>query len=232
VLRYLKSIWALIAPDLCPSCQAYHRPKKGVFCPACISTLSVTRTLDDPYDNELIDKFGSNSQIHQGLALYYLDEDSVLESVIYAIKYSGRADLAYEIGLSFGRQLNEKNLCKDIDFIIPVPLHKKKLKKRGYNQSQAIVEGMATVLGMKVNTDALVRIKNTVTQTDMTKEQRLLNVEGAFVLQNTAALKGAHVLLVDDVVTTGATCTACIDKLNQVDGIKLSVATIALPIDM
>ncbi len=202
-----------------------------MLCPACVSTLSFTQTWQEPKDNELIDKFEDQEYIHEGIALYYLDEDSVLQSVVYAIKYAGREDLARDIGQSFGRRLREMKLFEDVDMILPVPLHKKKLHQRGYNQSQAIADGIASVLQIRVNTKALKRIKNTQTQTDMSKEQRLENVQGAFALTDATGLRDAHILLVDDVVTTGATCTACLSVLREVPGLRCSVATIALPID-
>lgn len=231
MLRYLKSIWALIAPNLCLSCQLYHKPDKGVLCPSCVSTLSFTQTWRRPAKNELTDKFDNHEQINQGIALYYLDEDSVLQSVVYAIKYAGREDIAYDIGQSFGRRILEMDLFESVDMIIPIPLHKKKHHQRGYNQSHAIAEGIASELNKQINSKALRRIKNTQTQTDMSKEQRLINVQGAFELGDVTGLTDAHILLVDDVVTTGATCSACMAVLSEVPGLTFSIATIALPID-
>ena len=136
-----------------------------------------------------------------------------------------------EIGVLLGKELGAEMLSSgnfsDIDYIIPVPLHPNREKKRGYNQSERIAYGISVVTKIQVLTGVLVRNTDTKTQTKMNKEERWQNVSGKFVLTDNDILRGKHVLLVDDVLTTGATTEACGSTLLSVEGLRLSIAVLA-----
>ncbi|MEO6981284.1 MAG: phosphoribosyltransferase family protein, partial [Mucilaginibacter sp.] len=131
------------------------------------------------------------------------------------------------VGNIAGEQLIKNEVFNSVDYIIPVPLHKKRFRERGYNQSTRFAEGLADKLGVVVEEDNLVRVKSTETQTHKSRFARFENMQEVFLVMNPERLKGKHVLLVDDVVTTGSTLEACGEQLLKVEGLKLSIATIA-----
>ena len=136
-------------------------------------------------------------------------------------------ELGEEAGKKFGLDLIQNPVYSRVDVIIPVPLHPKKFKKRGYNQSEWIARGIGSALAKPVSTENLCRLKFTATQTRKTKYERWKNVEGIFGLNQPQVLENKHILLVDDVITTGATLEACSAALEHVPGIEISVATLA-----
>jgi ComF family protein len=127
--------------------------------------------------------------------------------------------------------LKNTSWIKDIDVIVPVPLHPTKVKKRGFNQSEIIAASMAEILNITLDTQSLIRIKNTESQTNKSRAQRAENMKDVFGLSNSAQLKGKRVLLLDDILTTGATPESCITSLQKADGIEVSIVTIGLAID-
>ena len=131
------------------------------------------------------------------------------------------------MGELYAYELNRSDSWKKADLIIPIPLHPHKLKKRGYNQSEFIARGMASVLALPMSTDHLVRVENTETQTRKSRYARYENLKDAFSIKNASELVNKHVLLVDDVMTTGATLEACSIKLLEIEGLKVSIGTLA-----
>jgi ComF family protein len=121
----------------------------------------------------------------------------------------------------------QNDVFKTVDYIIPVPLHKKRMRKRGYNQSACFAEGLAAKLNAAVEIDNLVRVRATETQTHKSRFARFQNMQEVFAVKNPERLKDKHILLVDDVITTGSTLEACGTKLLEIEGLKLSIATIA-----
>ncbi|MBN2774930.1 MAG: ComF family protein, partial [Prolixibacteraceae bacterium] len=148
------------------------------------------------------------------------------QKLIHFLKYKGLKEIGFEIGKHFGFEMAESGCFSDIDMIIPVPLHPKKLKKRGYNQSEWIAKGFAFGLKKPVNTDSLHRIVFTSTQTRKTRFERWKNVEGIFEVTEPDKFYNKHILLVDDVITTGSTLEACAFSMQKIPGIKISVASL------
>ncbi|MEO6304368.1 MAG: phosphoribosyltransferase family protein [Bacteroidia bacterium] len=147
--------------------------------------------------------------------------------MLHAIKYQDQKELAQFIGQLYAKDLTKEKALNDIDLIIPIPLHKKKLKTRGYNQSEWFAKGLATELEKPLNITSFERIQETDTQTKKKKYQRWENVEGIFKLNDPGLLVNKHVLLVDDVITTGATIEAAWLALKETEGIRISVISIA-----
>ena len=131
------------------------------------------------------------------------------------------------MGQELGKTIKDAPLFQDIDYLIPVPLHPKREKKRGYNQSMVIAQGVSEVTGIQIGADFLIRSVNTATQTHKSKEERWQNVKDIFELRHAERLEGKYVLLIDDVLTTGATLEACAHLLSSVPGITISCATAA-----
>jgi ComF family protein len=146
------------------------------------------------------------------------------------LKYKGNRDAGHFLGVELGKSLKNAPLFNDIDFIVPVPLHPKREQKRGYNQSEVIARGMQEVLGTPLITDNLVRAVATTTQTKKSRQARWENVKDIFVLRNPDQFTNKHILLIDDVITTGSTLEACGLKLKSQTNLRLSIATAACAI--
>jgi ComF family protein len=177
-------------------------------------------------DNPVNRLFYGITRVEYATALFYFIKGSRFRSLIHSLKYGGRADIGKELGNLLGIEL--KGSCfSEIDCIIPVPLHQAKKRARGYNQSEMIAEGLGVSLIKPIIKQVLVRSVYTETQTRKTVEERRENVKEAFRLINPDPLIGKHILLVDDVVTTGSTLTACSDELLKIPGVKVSIAVLA-----
>lgn len=177
-------------------------------------------------DNPLAQMFYGRIDFHAVAACYFFSKKGKVQHVIHQLKYKGNADAGLFLGREMGKILKESPLYSDVDYIFPVPLHPKKERKRGYNQAELIARGAAEVMEAKVDKTHLVRMVNTATQTRKSREERWLNVKDIFEVHGSADLVGKHVLVVDDVITTGATLEACGHALAGIEGVRVSVATI------
>ncbi len=160
--------------------------------------------------------------------MYYFAKRSPIQRALFALKYYNQPDIGVRLGRDFGRALCKNPSFQKIDGIVPVPLHPRKERKRGYNQSTMLAEGLAELMGVPVLSDALVREQYTESQTRKKRMERFKNVGEVFAVRKPAALRNKHLLLIDDVLTTGATLEACGQKLLEIPGVRLSVATIAI----
>ncbi|MDR1356328.1 MAG: ComF family protein [Tannerellaceae bacterium] len=178
--------------------------------------------------NPLAGFFEGKADIEKTMAFLHYEKGGNVQKLIFSIKYYGNKKLAHLLGRMAARELKP---CMEnwpaVDFLVPVPLHPKRLRERGYNQSEWICLGLASVLNIPVNTKSLLRNKYTKTQTRKDMEERSLNVRGAFVINDTETLQGRHVLLVDDVLTSGSTILACAEALLTIPNIRVSVLAIA-----
>lgn len=177
-------------------------------------------------ENELLKLFKGRMQVNGVSAYLYFDKGLSAQKILHDIKYKENQNLARVLGNWYGVELRE-TLDNTIDWVIPVPLHPKKLKQRGFNQSEAWAEGLAESLDAKVLHDGLIRTRYTSTQTKKSRTQRQVNVEKAFKSEKEKVLNSTNVLLVDDVITTGATLESCGMELWQIGVKKLFIATIA-----
>ena len=149
-----------------------------------------------------------------------------VQSMLHAIKYHDQKELGEYLGCQYGKELNESG-GTDFDVLVPIPLHKKKLRERGYNQSEWFAKGLSAGLGKPIDNVSLYRAVATSTQTRRKKYERWQNVQGIFTVKDPESLKYRHVALVDDVVTTGATIEAAWTALREIPGIRLSILSIA-----
>ncbi len=149
------------------------------------------------------------------------------QTLIHRLKYKGKKEVGIYLGKLLGMQLMESEFFQDANVLLPVPLHPAKLKKRGYNQSQIITAGMETVMKAKMNVNVLFRSVHTSSQTRKSRYERWENVKDIFEVRNPESLENKHIILVDDVITTGATLEACAETLLDIPGVKLSVASLA-----
>ncbi|MCK4698881.1 MAG: ComF family protein, partial [Bacteroidales bacterium] len=161
-------------------------------------------------------------------AYYFFEKESRFAKIIHQLKYRGVTEIGIEMGKIFGAELKETSRFNEVDLIIPVPLHWKKQKKRGYNQSEFIASGIAESMGKSIDTNTLYKAVETETQTRKSRYERWENVENIFRLRSAEKITGKHILLVDDVITTGATLESCATTLLKENNTKVSIATLAM----
>ncbi len=224
---WLSSFLSLIFPRCCLVCG---RPlAKGEECICTMCNINLPRTnyhLQE--DNPMEQLFWGKIPLERATSFFFYRKGSDFRQILHQLKYGGRKELGAIMGRYMASELLPSGFFKGIDVIIPVPLHKKKQQLRGYNQSEWIVRGIAAVTGIPVNTESVIRKKNTETQTRKSTFERWENVDGIFELRSSEHLQGKHVLVVDDVLTTGATTVACVSALMEVQGIRISILTLAV----
>jgi ComF family protein len=197
------------------------------ICHKCNSELPRTNLHLQP-DNRVEKMFWGKVPIVRATSYFYYHRGGDFRLIVHRMKYSGHKEYGQVLGRIMATELKESGFFDGIDGLVPVPLHPDKLKKRGYNQSEWLARGVSQVTGIPLMTDAVKRSLYTETQTRKTKVERWENVNGIFTLNTSVDLSGKHLLIIDDVLTTGATTTACADAFQQVPDIRISVLTLAL----
>lgn len=223
---YLADFVSLLFPQLCAACRQTLVGNEYLVCTDCRYSLPFTNFHLQP-DNIVAQQFWGKISLQGAYALYYFNKGSKVQNMMHQFKYNGMKDIGNLLGNIAGSQLINNEIFATADVIIPVPLHKKRMRKRGYNQSACFAAGLAEKLNAAVEEDNLVRIKATETQTRKSRFARFENMQEVFVVKNPEKLMNKHVLLVDDIITTGSTLEACSIQLLKIEGLKLSIATIA-----
>ena len=225
-ITMLNDFISLIFPQVCVSCGKSLFKNEQNICTHCVYHLPKT---DFHLDNEnpIAKIFWGRTNIYSAGAFYGFNKGGKVQHLIHQLKYKGRKEIGFTVGKLYGFDLKQSENFNTIDVVIPVPLHPKKEKKRGYNQSESFAQGLATVMEAETNFTTLFRKYDSETQTRKSRFSRWENVETIFQLKNGESLTGKHILLVDDVITTGATLEACAQTLQQIPDIKISIATIA-----
>jgi ComF family protein len=206
-------------PDLCVACEQ-------ILCTQCLFHIPRTDFHKDA-ENPVSQLFWGRVKIEYSGSYFYFNKGSSYQPLIHKLKYNGRKDIGIEMGKAFGAELR-KSVFALADVIIPVPLHPKKLKIRGYNQSEMIAKGLSQSLNLPVNSTSLLRTELTDTQTRKSRFDRFRNVEGKFQVRNALDLEGKHIIIADDVVTTGSTLEACAIAILEINGTKVSILTLAV----
>lgn len=215
----------LLFPRLCEGCCASLLFEERVLCLSCLDQLPLTAYHHLP-SNETVLRFAGRFPFVSATSYAYFTKEGLLQHLLHRLKYKGRKENGRRLGELLGYELQIVPWAQTVDVIVPVPLHPKKQAARGYNQSDLIAEGMSEVLGIPFLADGLKRVRHTESQTNKTRQERADNVQDAFRAKS-AAVQGRHVLLVDDVLTTGATLEACsLALLDQ--NCKVSIATIGI----
>lgn len=222
----LDSAFCLFYPRLCLSCGKKHLPPKQIICTTC--DFKLPRTDFHLFlENDFTKKFWGRVNIHTASSLFYFYKKSNTQNLIHNLKYKGKKQIGVNLGKMLGKVLSKSNLYQDIDLIVPIPLHLKKEIMRGYNQSSVFAQGLSEAMNIPYLENGLHRKFYTETQTEKSRIERFQNVIEAFHVPQPHLLKDKHILLVDDVLTTGATLEAGTIKLLEVEGTKVSLATIA-----
>jgi ComF family protein len=222
IIRHLIEVFY---PSLCAACDEPLVKNENLLCTRCRYELPRTNFHLQP-ENDITRIFWGRVRVEHATAYYFFQKGGHVQKLIHKLKYKGEKDLGFEIGKIIGRELNPTTFG-EIDMIIPVPLHKSRKRKRGYNQSECIANGISATMSKPVNAGILFRQIANPTQTKKHRYERWENVEGIFFIKNPNLIHYKHILLVDDVITTGATLEACATALLQTEGVKVSIVALA-----
>jgi len=215
----------LFWPNVCVCCSTGLMRGEGYICNHCMCDLPATNFYREA-DNPVAQIFWGRANIEHATANYFFRKGNRVQKIVYQIKYRGQKEMGVMFGREMGKSLRDSSFG-DTDIIVPVPLHPKKLRKRGYNQSEWIARGVAEALDKPMDTKTLVRRYFTDSQTRKKNYDRWENVNYGFELTNSDTFAGRHILIIDDVITTGATLEACIQAVLSATEARISVATLA-----
>jgi ComF family protein len=216
----------LLFPRLCVVCGDKLIEQEQWICLHCLHHIPRTNFHLEP-DNRVSQLFYGRVKVEFATSFFYFSKGSKYQTLLHNLKYKGMKELGAEIGKYFAIDLMQSQDFSSVDVICPVPLHPSKEKKRGYNQSWWIASGMARQMQKELSDNNLKRVTATETQTRKGRFERWQNVEGIFELSNPEAFSGKHILLVDDVVTTGSTLEACAHAITTKTNAYVSIATLA-----
>ena len=219
----------LFYPHLCEGCSKPLVPGEKVLCISCAMHLPETGYHNIP-GNETEMRFAGRIPFIHATSYAWFTHEGLLQHLIHGLKYGNKKETGLYLGQQFGHSLLDTAWISTVDVIIPVPLHPAKKAKRGYNQSMFIAQGLGTILNIPVSDKILLRVKDTETQTSKTRSERVDNMADAFQIAEKADLAGKHILICDDVLTTGATIEACALALMKQESIKISIATVGIAV--
>ncbi|MCB0568834.1 MAG: ComF family protein [Phaeodactylibacter sp.] len=225
--RWAYNLTGLFFPNLCLACGKGLPPREEAICLSCQYKLPKTG-FHLHLQNPFTERFWGRVNIQAGAALYHFTKGGRTQRLIHNLKYEGKREIGLKLGLLYGQQLRDAPGFHGATLILPVPLHPRKERLRGYNQSAAFAQGLSSGMGVPWLKDGMKRREFTSTQTQKTRLERFDNVSEAFVVPHPHKVEGQHVLLADDVITTGATLEACALKVLELPGTKVSLATIAI----
>lgn len=224
---YWESFVSILFPTLCASCENVLLQQEEFICTSCRYYLPI----NDHHlfeQNELTQRMLGKANIETGAAYLSFSKSSSVQAMIHKLKYRREERIGRYLGGCFAEQLLDSPFYSDIDLIIPLPLHRTRKKRRGYNQSEYIAQGIAEKMTLPLNGKDFIRVLDTDSQTDKRRIDRYENMEGAFICLQTACFEDKHILLVDDVLTTGATLASATRTLMEQGHCKVSIAVLAI----
>ncbi len=217
----------LFFPHLCKGCGSDALQKEHLLCFDCLTRLPETGF--ERVNGNLVEKvFYGRLPVQAATAFLYFSKNALVQRLLHQLKYGGSPEIGEYLGSLLGTRLQQSNRFAHAEALVPVPLNEQRQKKRGYNQAEAICRGIATATGIPVITGALKRVKPSETQTRKTRTERWQNMKEIFSLENPEQLQGKNILLVDDVVTTGATLEACGRELLRAGHLNIACLAYAL----
>lgn len=227
LLREIKeSVLHLLFPHVCTGCGSDLLSKDSVLCMRCVEAMPETQ-FELHANNPAEKTFWGRLPVAAASAQFYFTKESLMQHLMHQLKYKGNKELGVQLGRIMGEQLRKSGRFT-VDALIPLPLFPDKERRRGYNQATVLCQGIAETMQVPVLNNIITRPQHTETQTKKGRIERWKNMEGKFVLINKTAIENKHILLVDDVVTTGATLEACGNELLQAESVKLSIATLCI----
>lgn len=225
-MNFITDILHLFYPDLCFCCHSDLTKNEHIVCISCRHDLPETHFSTEK-DNLVEKTFYGRIPLVSGTALFYFSKKSHVQALIHQLKYKNQQQIGKMLGHWLGKQLLASNRFNTINCIIPVPLHAKRFKKRGYNQVTTFGQSLSEELNIPVVNNNLVRISSTETQSKKLRLERSKNIKELFHVLDPTAFENKHILLIDDIITTGATLEACYLALQRIKNFKISIASMA-----
>lgn len=218
----------LLFPKYCVACMHPLLKTESCFCLVCTSKMPLTNYINNPDNNPVIKLFWGKAKVFYGFSMFHFNKNGPLQMAIHKLKYHKKAEIGYKLGTLLGRDIKQQFTNSEFDLIVPVPLHPKKLIVRGYNQSALIAQGLGDELGIAFSENAVIKATHNTSQTLKNRFERWENTKNVFALGNQSSnYQNKSILLVDDVITTGATLEACANLLLKNNVAKVSIATVA-----
>ena len=230
-MNWITRILDFISPRLCVVCGQRLAPTERSLCSVCLFHLPRTDFHQKPLDNPMAQLFWGLAPIEKAAALFYYHPHSETAQLVYRLKYNNRPDIGEDMGRVMVCELQAADFFSDIDVLLPVPLASKRLRQRGYNQSEQLAIGISDITHLPIASKVLRRKHFQQSQTTLNRWQRQENVTDTFQLKEEHLLQGKHVLLIDDICTTGATLISCANTLKDIEGIRISVLTLGFTKD-
>jgi len=221
------SLFHVVFPHVCDGCGSDLLNIESRLCIRCIASLPETN-FEQHASNPVEKTFWGRMLFVNASAHFYFTKESLIQHLMHQFKYKGNKELGLQLGRMMGYAIKSSNRFNSIDGLVPLPLFPFKEKKRGYNQAAVLCEGMAEILSLPIFNNVITRPQHTETQTKKGRIERWRNIEGKFFLKDPQAINNKHLLLVDDVVTTGATLEACGNELLSAENVRLSLATLCI----
>lgn len=225
-MRFLSDIYNLFFPELCITCEIPLTDNEFLICTECNYKLPFSN-YTSLCNNPLEKSFNGRIPIKEATSLFIYNKKSLVQKLIHNLKYNGHQEIGDLLGKWLASEIINSNRFKEIDYIIPVPLHQKKLKQRGFNQLDTFGKRLSKELNIPYQTNLLQKVTNTKTQSKKSRFARMDKVETIFKLHPEKDFKNKHFLLIDDIITTGATIEACFNCLNQIENSTISIAVMA-----
>lgn len=218
----------LLIPNCCIYCEEVIDDRNKILCEKCFQSIPRTYHVNTPKFNDLYNYLYRLVDVEYAFSMFYFNTDTPIRILIHYLKYKKHKEVGIFLGEMYGREiLNNTKIKNEFDVIIPIPLHKKRFKERGYNQSEMFAIGLSKILNIPVNTTNVIRIKNTLSQTQKESYDRKFDMKDAFAVINPADLNKKHILLVDDLITTGSTIVSCAREIKKNCKCKISICSIA-----
>ena len=225
-MKLLKDLFYLFYPNICANCKEQLLQNEKVICTFCRHDLPLTN-FKSYTRNKVSSIFSGRITIEKAYALLFFRKQGITKNLIHDLKYKGNEEVGVFFGNWIGEIVAKNKEFSTVDFIVPVPIHAKKKKIRGYNQVTKFGECLSMHLKVPLNEDVLIRQSATKTQTLKSRFERFNDLESKFSARNTSIFKEKHILIIDDVITTGATLEACAKELLKTPGIKISILTMS-----
>lgn len=226
IAKAFADIFNLILPRKCAVCSQRLSTNERYFCTVCAAHLPRTHFAQTAYDNKMARMLWGRTWVEKVAAYFYYSSGSDTANLIYKLKYFNKPQIGYEVATMLAKEPDFQTFFDGIDAIIPMPIARERRKMRGYNQCDYIADGLHAVTHIPIISNAIERTSFAESQTKLHHQERLENVEGVFRLKDDSRLSAKHVLLVDDVMTTGATITSCTNELLRAKDVKVSVLTL------
>lgn len=222
-----QSLIHLFFPPVCAGCKTVLITYENVICTNCRHEMPLTQHHLNP-ENEAFKKFYGRIPVEHVSALLYFHKKGIVQELIHSLKYRGQEEIGFVLGEWYAEELKNHHLLQTVDAIIPVPLHPKKFRERGYNQVTEFGNALSKSLDIPVNTTILFRQVYSKTQSQKNRLGRTEGIDSVFDVSFSESDYNQHFLLIDDVITTGATLEVCAKALLKIPGAKISIVCMAM----